>query len=285
MQLKAGDTWTLSGTSTFTAVGWGPQLGKYSETDHFTMTFKVDSSDAAELAISEVRVTTWSSTATGAFGQGTDGATNTNNYRYIINATTLRIIAETWTKDDKGYPTWVLIDPSTLAQGATVTRTWWTPTSGNSTTTATNVQMTVSGSQTIVVNGSNLKIWNVTYTGITTGNWYYSPTTMATNVWSVGPETDVSQYDSNYGILVGYSWSGTYTATEHCMGNPLCNGGGWTDTGAGNYRLTSSNLIPVGAVPEFPSSTIFLIVLALMAVSLISKRPRRYLPLDSTSAS
>jgi len=244
MQLKAGDTWTLSGKSTYTASGWGAEAGKYYETDSFTNTFKVDSFDGTKLAISQVNIDSWSYTATGWFlsvsGASTSG-TNTHNYRYIVNSTTLRIIAETWTKDDKGYPTWVLIDPSTLAQGAAVTRTWWTPTSGNSTTIATNVQMTVSGSQTIPFNGTNLQIWNVTYTGITTGNWYYSPG-VNTYAWSVGPETDVSQYDSNYGILVGFSWSGAYTATEHCMGNPSCNGGGWTDTGAGSYRLTNSNL-------------------------------------------
>jgi len=238
-QLKVGDTWTLSGTGTYTANGWGPEAGKYYETDRYTDTFKVDSFDGTRLAISEVFVDTWSYTATGWFinTYATSG-TSTHNYRYIINATTLRIIAETWSKNDTGHSTYILIDPSSLVQGATLMRTWWTPYQGNSSTMATDVPWTVSGSQTIPFNGTNLQIWNTTHTGMALGNWYYYDKDTNTYPYSAGPETDVLQYDGNYGIFVGYSYSGTYTAVEHCS---MCSGG-WTDTAVYTEQLTSSNI-------------------------------------------
>jgi len=222
-----------------TADGWGPELGKYSEDGKYTYTFKVDKTFGTEIAISEVDVVTWTSTSTGWFGNAPGGETDKNNYRYIINSTSLKVISETWSKNDTGHFTWVLIDPSTLVKGATLIRTWWAPYNGNTTSIATDQPATVLGSITESLNGTDLTLWNVAVTGPATGIWYYYTGQPNIYRYSIGQETDALLYESTYGIWAGYSVVGTYTGYVHCDG---CGGGGWTDTFANTGILTSSNI-------------------------------------------
>jgi hypothetical protein len=118
-------------------------------------------------------------------------------------------------------------------------RRWFRPALGNSTTIAVNVPATVSGSETLMLNGASLKLWNVTCTGNGEGQWDYQYTSLSSQVrYSVGPETDTLLYESTYGIIAGRSVVGTYTAFEHCTG---C-GGGWTENYVNTALLTSSNI-------------------------------------------
>jgi len=236
-QLKVGNTWTITGTYSYSDAGYAGMAGNYSEIGHFTDVFKVDSIYLTSMAISEVRSTVWSSTGNGMFTNFSGGQTTTSNRRYIINSTTLDIISETISKNATGHPTSVLIDPTALVQGNTIMRTAWEPALANTTTIATNVPATVSGSVMLTLNGSPLKLWNVTYTANSAGEftYYTGPTNTVSS--PAGPETDSTLYESTYGIIAGWSTIGTFLA-DQCSG---CNGG-WTEHYVSNALLTSSNI-------------------------------------------
>ena len=188
---------------------------------------------------------TWTCSSTGWFScsGGSAGQTNTYNYGYIINSTTLRYISTTGYETSKvnatGHHTYLLVDPSELVQGGTVSIRWYVPSEGNTTITEIDAPWMVSGSVTEALNGSSLKLWNVTYTGSHEGEFDYNTGQPNIYRYSVGPETYAYLYESTYGIVAGWSIVGTYTAFEHCLTG--CSGG-WTENYVGNALLTSSNI-------------------------------------------
>ena len=237
--LKAGDTWTLFVSYNHFAVGWGSDLGNYNETGHYLDTFTVNSNSQGIVTLSEIKTVTWTSVGFGFFGEGQNG-TNTFDYRYVINATTLNVISETGSNSSTGHSAWMLIDPSTLVQGATVARTWWAPSFGSTTFsspyTVPNVVSTVpdvvSGNETISFRGESLNVWNLVYTGNGIG---MSAIVAGTGVvYSTGKETDTTQFDHTYGILVGLTIVGTYSGSYGT--------GGWTDSKSYSGQITASNL-------------------------------------------
>jgi hypothetical protein len=238
-QLKEGDTWTNTGTYSYSDVGWGPELGKYTEVGHVTDTYKVDNTTGTTITISETYEDAWTHSGTGWFGS-TGGQTNTWTYRYIIDSTTLNVISETdQIKNASGNPTYMVVDPSKLVQGGTVMRMWWAPYAGNSTMIATATPCTVSGNENTVLNSAHLTLSNVTCSGNTIGEFSY--TYGGTNQqyrYSVGPLTETYFFETTYGIMAGWSITGTFTAFEHCSG---CSGG-WTEDYVNNMLLTSSNI-------------------------------------------
>jgi hypothetical protein len=231
--LKPGDTWTLSVSYNHYAVGWGSDLGNYNETGHYADTFTVDSNSQGILILSETKTVTWTSIGFGFFGDGQNG-TNTFDYRYVINATTLNVISETGgSNSSTGHPAWMLIDPSTLVQGATVVRAWWAP-SFDSTTFSSpyTVPNVVSGNETLPFKGESLNVWNLVYSGKGVG---MSAIVAGTGlVYSTGKETDTTQFDHTYGIIVGLTIVGTYSGS---FGT-----GGWTDSKSYSGQITASNL-------------------------------------------
>lgn len=232
-QLKAGDTWTLSVTYNHSAVGWGSDLGNYNETGRYTDSFSVDSNSHGIVVISEVKTVTWTSLGFGFFGDGQNG-TNTYDYRYVVNASSLNVISETGTTNSStGHPAWMLIDPATLVQGATLTRTLWAPNLGTTTLSSPyTVPNVVSGNETIAFDGANLNVWNLVYSGNGLG---MSAVVAGTGVvYSTGKETDTTQFDHAYGILVGLTIAGTYSAS---FGS-----GGWNDSKFYSGQITASNL-------------------------------------------
>jgi len=234
--LKAGDTWTLSVSYNHYAAGWGSDLGNYNETGHYKDIFTVESNSQGILVLSEVKTATWTSVGFGFFGNGQNG-TNTFNYRYVINSTTLNVISETGGSNSSvGHPAWMLIDPSTLVQGATIVRTWWAPSFGSATSTSFSssysVQNVVSGNETISFKGESLNVWNLVYTGNGIG---MSAIVAGTGVvYSTGKETDTTQFDHTYGILAGLRILGTYSGS---FGT-----GGWTDSKSYSGQISASNL-------------------------------------------
>lgn len=231
--LKPGDTWTLSVSYNHYAVGWGSDLGNYNETGHYADTFTVDSNRQGILILSETKTVTWTSVGFGFFGDGQNG-TNTFDYRFVINSTTLNVISETGgSNSSTGHPAWMLIDPSTLVQGATVVRAWWAPSFGSTTFSSPyTVPNVVSGNETLSFKGESLNVWNLVYSGKGVG---MSAIVAGTGlVYSTGKETDTTQFDHTYGILVGLTIVGTYSGS---FGT-----GGWTDSKSYSGQISASNL-------------------------------------------
>ncbi|MFI5449111.1 MAG: hypothetical protein ACHQ03_05010 [Candidatus Bathyarchaeia archaeon] len=234
-QLKVGDQWTVSGTYENALTGSGKYQGNYNETGPWSEVFSV-ASVSDSLTISAIYQYTSSEVSSGYYSNyATTNGQHSYTALYVINQTSLAFISSSeFGPNRAGHPNWLLVNASALVAGGTVPLTWFMPsTSGEGQVTVVNVPWKVTGNQQVTVGSSNLQIWGITYSGNSQGSW--SETNSAgQQVYAVGPETEIINYDSVDGLFVGTAVSGTY----HLSADE----GAWNETDTISGQISSSNI-------------------------------------------
>jgi hypothetical protein len=235
-RLKVGDQWTVSGTYENALTGSGKYQGKYDETGPWSEVFSVATVGGSTLTISSVYQYTSSEVSSGYFSNyATTNGQHSYTALYVINQTSLIFISSSeYGPNRAGHPNWLLVNASALVAGGSVPVTWFMPSpGGKGQVTVADVLWKVMGSQQVTVGSSNLQIWGITYSGNSQGSW--SETNSAgQQVYAVGPETEVINYDSVYGLFVGTTVSGTYHLNA--------DGGTWNETDMIHGQISSSNI-------------------------------------------
>ncbi len=246
-QLKAGDSWTLSGNFSDLVVGHGAAGGVLNDSGQASSVFTVASNDGSKLIIAEVDTAQYSYTISGNIGIGhnaypmTPSGTATANNRNIINDTDLTFIGSTRNPQFAGKTNFLVVDPSTLVTGNTITMVpggWIFPFAGELCAdgfpfTLANAVWNVNGNQSVAYGGGNLQAPSVTYTGIHGGCWWSS------DAGDSGRQTDTYLYDTTYGVIVGVVSTGTYLGSAQANGSTI---GNYTETANVNLHLSSTNL-------------------------------------------
>jgi len=167
---------------------------------------------------------------------------------YMINETSLTFISSSDAPNRAGHPNWLLVNTSALVAGGSVPLTWRIPPPGEGQVTVTDVPWKVMGSQQITVGNANLQIWSIAYSGNSEGSWSETSSGSGSQVYAVGPETEVIYYDSVYGLFVGTSVSGTYHLNA--------DGGAWNETDMIKGQISSSNVTLDTVFPAFGAGAI-----------------------------
>jgi hypothetical protein len=129
-----------------------------------------------------------------------------------------------------GHPTDLIISLARISQGGKITQYWWVPSSNGKGDNIADVDFSVE-QQTATVKGAQLKVWRLSYTGEVIG-WYANDN----DVYSKGPATQTSLYDSVYGIEVAYSFKSNTNGAE------VGSGGTWSEAYSDDYQLDDTNL-------------------------------------------
>lgn len=199
------------------------------------------------MIITEVDTAQYSYTISGNVGTyhnafpATPSGTATVNNRNIINDTDLAFIGSTRNSQFAGKTNFLVVDPSTLVTGNTVTMVpggWIFPFAGELCAdgfpfTLANAVWNVNGNQSVAYGGGNLQASSVTYTGIQSGCWWSG---LAADS---GRQMDTYLYDTTYGVIVGVVSTGTYTGSIQAQGVTI---GNFTETANVNLHLSSTNL-------------------------------------------
>lgn len=289
-QLSVGDWWSAQGDDQTYGSGTGTWAGTYLNKENFTVRFAVTDVGSDTLTIFEHLDATFVCSSSGQWSCNSNKGSYSIDRYYTIALANLVLTHLTVNGNSStygvGHHTWIIQNPALLTNGGTTTYFWCTPTSDDTSCSASDVQATVSSGQ-LVLKGVSEKAYTLTYTGPTLGQFRTGK-----GVWSVGSDSEMKQYDSTYGVWV----AGTLNATAKGVDN----GGNWTDGYIENDHFEDTNLTftaanatssmasnitsstssnvgnPLTSIPGFPIESILLgVILALVILRVNHSKTNR----------
>ncbi len=257
--LVPGTWWTLKGSYQQSYSGTGGQgQASYTETGNYTDSFLVRSIDSSTMSIRMQINGAYSCIAQGTFAGLSCGPPNGGTFAETVEWTiyTSTLLVASFTRNGQaetqavGHPVWLIQNPSKLTDGGKTPFSWCVPTSDVKGCSITDVQASVS-TQQVNLKGNMAKVWVVTYTGQTIGNYQNSE-----GAYSTGPETDSWQYDPVYGIFLGGSRNQKFNGTQ------TGGAGTWTEIYSENDQFVDSSLTftATATINLAPSANLYITV-------------------------
>jgi hypothetical protein len=237
-RLSVGGWWSAYGDYQLTGSETGSDAGSYAERTNFTARFLAVNASVNGDQMTFLLHVEGTSTCSAV---GPRWKCNQQNFswssdRYYTVSMSTNIVtyyvvngkASSW---GVGRHVWFMVDPVTLSEGGTTPYMRCTPTSDykQCVDDGTDVQAAVSA-ENMNVKGNTMKIWVLTYTGATLGQFKND-----NGVWSAGTENDSLRFDPDYGVFLGGTFGDTANGKE-------VDGSPWTDSYIEHDYFKDTNL-------------------------------------------
>jgi len=286
--LPVGAWWILTGAyhNNLNATEGGPFAGDaIIEHETYAQKLTVMSVNNHAIIIRSSYNGTWTCTGIGDWVDGCgDSESYSSQMDYTIDIASLQVMAISnsltecpWhptsnlpiTKDCVGYPTSILL-PTNIGMGDKALEYWYAPDGNDAGDTITNVFWKVDGLQKISVDGVDVTVKDLTYSGEHLGNWFGG-----TGVYSKGLRKDTELYDTVYGINMGWIIDGTYIDPSDS----------WTETSHNAAQIAGTNLEIQSRLPQISTiigwptnvvSAAAVIVLVILLALLLTKRAQTH---------